>query len=65
MDSGSGTVLPTSIDSGSRKGYGNEHNAWYPPHALPQDLIDECDTRIAVDPTTNRRNNVPTILKTS
>ena len=40
------------------KGYGNEHNSWYPVHALQQssqDLMEECDTRIAADPTRRRR----------
>lgn len=37
------------------KGYGNQHNAWYPVHALPQELMDECDARISADPTYGRR----------
>ena len=39
------------------KGYGNQHNVWYPVHALAnsQDLIKEYDDRIATDPTRKRR----------
>ena len=43
------------------KGYGREHNVWYPIHALTkaQNLIDECNARIAADPTRNRRQKAP------
>ena len=39
------------------KNCGNEHNAWYPVHALQnaRDLMEECDSRVEVDPTRNRR----------
>lgn len=37
------------------KGYGNHHNAWYPPRALPQQLMDECDARVDANPTRQRR----------
>ena len=37
------------------KGYGNQHNAWYPTHALPQDLMKEYDVQITANPTRNRR----------
>ena len=39
------------------EGYGREHNVWYPVHALgkSQDLMKECDERIARDPTRDRR----------
>ena len=33
------------------KEHGNEHNVWYPVHALQQakELMEECDARIAAD----------------
>ena len=39
------------------KGFGSEHNTWYPVHALgkSQDLMRECDDRIAKNPTRDRR----------
>ena len=39
------------------KGYGREHNVWYPVHALAksQELMAECDARISADPTRARR----------
>lgn len=37
--------------------HGNEHNVWYPVHALQEakDLMAECDARLASDPTKDRR----------
>lgn len=37
------------------KGYGNEHNAWYPTWWLPKDLMQAYDARLAADPTQGRR----------
>lgn len=39
------------------KDCGNEHNVWYPVHALQEarELMDECDARIDANPTYNRR----------
>ena len=48
------------------KGYGNHHNVWFPAHALSkaQELMDECDARIASDPTRDRRGRKRRALAT-